>query len=399
MNTIILWRCLFITLGSVVHGMVRPLSTPSSVRVLTADVGLDVVWYPGDRRVMRRLTPMQEACLRSAAMEKLVSDSPSLVAMLPAVPFSDSANSWVGSESPTLIKGGGGRRVTFGTVHPPVDETATIRAEQRRRMSAVIANSRIAALCAVVNVRTAGKVKESKGIGLNIASATLQVVGRVAVRKLENVIDKQENDQDISTQLKSTNVVASFANGEGNAVLQDAWVDEFEASPVHAVHKLRKVADECARLHDLIRTKRQDLRAQLRSTDDLEGLQYTDVDMDRALFELAHSTLASIDRYCDIEPNHAKPAHDAYGDIVEVDPEIELLRCVSFAAWRAIRAYSRFVQPEDLAWAFSSRSTLDRLRKAESILRADLEFLLDLEQNGGQQPLGTPPKNASSFTH
>ena len=41
----------------------------------------------------------------------------------------------------------------------------------------------------------------------------------------------------------------------GRAVLEDAWVDEIQSSPVHLVHALRPIADDCARLHDAIRAR------------------------------------------------------------------------------------------------------------------------------------------------
>ena len=108
---------------------------------------------------------------------------------------------------------------------------------------------RVAALCAVRGVRTAGS-REAKGVRPIIERATLEVVGRVAVKRLEVLAEKDEAYWSDDKAAGGTGLVAAVG---GSAVLQDAWVDEIKQSPVHAVHRLRPLADDCARFHDLIR--------------------------------------------------------------------------------------------------------------------------------------------------
>ena len=113
---------------------------------------------------------------------------------------------------------------------------------------------RVAALCAVRGVRTAGS-REATGVRPIIERATLEVVGRVAVKRLEVLAEKDEAYWSDDKAAGGTGLVAAVG---GAAVLQDAWVDEIKQSPVHAVHRLRPLADDCARFHDLIRERLRD---------------------------------------------------------------------------------------------------------------------------------------------
>ena len=68
---------------------------------------------------------------------------------------------------------------------------------------------------------------------------------------------------------------------------------------------------------------------------------------------------------------------DAYGDVVSVNEEIDELRAVSFAAWRALRPPYGPARAEDVLFAFSTRSTAARLELARELLLARLEGLRD----------------------
>ncbi|KAJ8599499.1 hypothetical protein CTAYLR_007323 [Chrysophaeum taylorii] len=308
----------------------------STVRVVIADVGNDVAWFPGDRRVLRSPTPAQASALASVALEELVNPGPALIALLPAV----GPRVW-GEEAPRLVHGGGGRRILY---HAGEELGLSYR-----RSFESAAGSRVAALCAVRGVRTAGKQKAGK-VGLRVSQATLEVIGRVAVRRVEMLPEDETPLWEDDTPTGGTTMVAAL--GGANAVLEDAWIDELRSSPVHALHELRPRADECARLHDALRKGYADL----------------DVDLDRPLFELAEAATAAA---ADI-PATRSPIKDAYGDVIQTDPEVDTLRALSFAAWRVLRALPTTPVAE-IEWAFATRSTLDRLEKAEHFLNVFLD--------------------------
>ena len=69
-------------------------------------------------------------------------------------------------------------------------------------------------------------------------------------------------------------------------------------------------------------------------------------------------------------------------DAVQFDPEVAQLRAVSFAAWRALRPPYGNAAPEDVHWAFSTRSTAARLDRARTLLRARLDDLEAAEEGG-----------------
>lgn len=314
------------------------LRSPSgqTLRVVIADVGNEVAWFPGDRRVLKSPTPSQQAALSTAAIEELVlkgkparrghDEQRPLVVMIPAVDGYSPAET-----THRLAHGGGGRRVYYTAGKH--DEGS--RREAQGRRATVNPSCRIAALCAVSRVRTAGKAAY-KGVSLQIASAWLEVIGRVAIGRMEAVRDEE-----------ATALVAN------NAVVQDAWIDEIGSSPVHALHALRRHADECARLHDMIRTQVE-----------------LDIDLDRPLFELAETAAANAAKICTDD----RQLRDAYGDLIHEDPELETLRAVSFAAWRVLRCFPE-TPADDIAWAFNTRFTLDRLQRAEHLFRSILDSL------------------------
>ena len=75
------------------------------------------------------------------------------------------------------------------------------------------------------------------------------------MKRLEVLAEKDEAYWSDDKAAGGTGLVAAVG---GSAVLQDAWVDEIKQSPVHAVHRLRPLADDCARFHDLIRERLRD---------------------------------------------------------------------------------------------------------------------------------------------
>lgn len=288
----------------------------ASLRVMVADIGNEIAWYPGDRRLLKSPTPSQQSALSVAAMEELV------MKRAPAV-RGDSA-----IERPLVVV------VPAVENHFSMPETHTHSSQRSNSMASPAASSRardtkrIAALCAVSRIKAGGKARvgASIGVDMQISSAILEVVGRVAIDRVEAAGDD--------------GLVAD------NAVVDDAWIDELHSSPVHVLHSLRPHADECARLHEVVRSRY-----------DLE------VDLDRPLFEIADAAAENAAKiYSDMN------LRDAYGDVIIKDPEIETLRAVSFAAWRVLRCFPE-TETGDIAWAFHTRSTLDRLRKAEELLR------------------------------
>ena len=231
----------------------RRIAAEKTLRVLIADVGDEVQWLPGDRRTIRRPSPSQAAALNAAAAEALFSESPALVAMLPTV----AQEEYPQNDDAVLAPGGGGRRVRYQEgVHDEGTRRDGQSAFRRAFMDAKQTSSglRVAALCAVRGVRTAGS-REAKGVRPIIERATLEVVGRVAVKRLEVLAEKDEAYWSDDKAAGGTGLVAAVG---GSAVLQDAWVDEIKQSPVHAVHRLRPLADDCARFHDLIRERLRD---------------------------------------------------------------------------------------------------------------------------------------------
>ena len=137
--------------------------------------------------------------------------------------------------------------------------------------------------------------------------------------------------------------------------------DEVGSSPVHTVHSLRPLADECRRHHDAV-------RALLRGTDG-----ELDIAVDRPLEDAADAALAAAGE-CDFG-QVADPVLDAYGDVVAPDAEVEELRALSFAAWRALRPPAGAAEPADVLWAFGTRSTEARLEKARDLLLRRREAL------------------------
>ena len=252
----------------------RRIAAEKTLRVLIADVGDEVQWLPGDRRTIRRPSPSQAAALNAAAAEALFSESPALVAMLPTV----AQEEYPQNDDAVLAPGGGGRRVRYQEgVHDEGTRRDGQSAFRRAFMDAKQTSSglRVAALCAVRGVRTAGS-REAKGVRPIIERATLEVVGRVAVKRLEVLAEKDEAYWSDDKAAGGTGLVAAVG---GSAVLQDAWVDEIKQSPVHAVHRLRPLADDCARFHDLIRER-------LRDTSD-----EVDLAVDRSLGDAAEAAL------------------------------------------------------------------------------------------------------------
>ena len=67
--------------------------------------------------------------------------------------------------------------------------------------------------------------------------------------------------------------------------------------------------------------------------------------------------------------------YDAYGDIVDTPAEIDELRALSFAAWRALRPPRGVASANDVMWAFGTRSTESRLQRARELLLAQWEAL------------------------
>ena len=221
--------------------------------MVPTQVGDEVQWLPGDRRTIRRPSPSQAAALNAAAAEALFSESPALVAMLPSV----AQEEYPQNDDAVLAPGGGGRRVRYQEgVHDEGTRRDGQSAFRRAFMDAKQTSSglRVAALCAVRGVRTAGS-REAKGVRPIIERATLEVVGRVAVKRLEVLAEKDEAYWSDDKAAGGTGLVAAVG---GSAVLQDAWVDEIKQSPVHAVHRLRPLADDCARFHDRIRERLRD---------------------------------------------------------------------------------------------------------------------------------------------
>ena len=305
--------------GAPVVAPAANVSRRETMRVLIADVGAQAAWLPGDRQTIRLPTPSQAAALRGAALEALVTDgdAPPLLAMLPTV--------------------------AAGPAEPLEAGTT--------------AWSRVAALCAVRDVRTTGK--RTGGVQLDIKSATLEVVGRVAVKSLE--------------MLAGADDAGLVAAVEGSAVLEDAWVDELGLAPVHAVKRYRPLADLCCRTHAKIRER-------LRGTD-LVTLAADCPLVDHPLADEAAAAVSASSESLAAAAAAALAAASecdfgAYGDVVETDPEVDELRAISFAAWRALRPPLGAAAPEDVVWAFVTRSTEDRLQRASDML---LEWLEELE--------------------
>ena len=64
---------------------------------------------------------------------------------------------------------------------------------------------------------------------------------------------------------------------------------------------------------------------------------------------------------------------------MEPDDEIQHLGALSFAAWRALRPPHGPATADQVVWAFQTRSTLERLVRAEQLMaldRAELEAKL-----------------------
>jgi len=322
----------------------RAIKQRKTMRVLIADVGEQAAWFPGDRKALRRPTPSQAAALRAAALESLMSEAPPLVAMLPTIaPEPAQVAPLVNKPVP---------EVRFKDKAGVVDEASRQEASAAFRRAFLEARQtssglRVAALCAVRNVRTAGERKG--GVSLAIESATLEVVGRVAVRRLEVLSEEDAGG--------GSGLVAAVG---GSAVLEDAWIDEIKQSPVHAVHRLRPLADKCCRTHEKIRAK-------------LRGTDLIDLSVDRPLEDAAAAALAA-SAECDFGVG-APPLRDAYGDVVDTPAEIDELRAISFAAWRALRPPLGAARAKDVLWAFGTRSTEDRLFTASELLLRQLEEL------------------------
>ena len=276
----------------------------------------------------------------------MVTSAPPLVAMLPTV-APPPASSPLAAAPPS-----GEWRISFsGAVR---DETARAADEAAFRKAFAEARStsegvRIAALCAVRGVRAAG-ARDEDGVDV-IESATLEVVGRVAVKRLEVLAEQDAPVWEDDDAVGGTSLVAAVG---GSAVLQDAWVDEIGSSPVHTVHHLRPIADECGRHHDAV-------RALLRGTED-----ELDIGVDRSLADAADAAMAAAAE-CDFG-QVVDPVLDAYGDPVETPEEIDELRATSFAAWRALRPPRGAAAQNDVLWAFGTRSTEERLRRARDLL-------------------------------
>ena len=198
------------------------------------------------------------AALNAAAAEALFSGSrPRSSPMLPTV----AQEEYPQNDDAVLAPGGGGRRVRYQEgVHDEGTRRDGQSAFRRAFMDAKQTSSglRVAALCAVRGVRTAGS-REAKGVRPIIERATLEVVGRVAVKRLEVLAEKDEAYWSDDKAAGGTGLVAAVG---GSAVLQDAWVDEIKQSPVHAVHRLRPLADDCARASTTL------IRERLRDTSD-----------------------------------------------------------------------------------------------------------------------------------
>ena len=323
----------------------------------TTQVGDEVQWLPGDRRTIRRPSPSQAAALNAAAAEALFSESPALVAMLPTV----AQEEYPQNDEAVLAPGGGGRRVRYQEgVHDEGTRRDGQSAFRRAFMDAKQTSSglRVAALCAVRGVRTAGS-REATGVRPIIERATLEVVGRVAVKRLEVLAEKDEAYWSDDKAAGGTGLVAAVG---GSAVLQDAWVDEIKQSPVHAVHRLRPLADDCARFHDLIRERLRDTSAEV------------DLAVDRSLVDAAEAALAAT-RETEVGDAVGATLYDAYGDIVDTPAEIDELRALSFAAWRALRPPRGVASANDVMWAFGTRSTESRLQRARELLLAQWEAL------------------------
>ena len=345
------WLLLFFQLAST-HALAE-----RSLRVLIADVGREVAWMPGDRRTLRQPTPSQVAALQAATMESMMGEHTAVVAMLPAVSAAPAPE----QTQPVLAPGGGGRRAVYTT---GVHDEGTRRDAQvayRRAFSearAVSSGFRVAALCAVRKLRTTG-ARTDDGVGLAVESATLEVVGRVAIRRLDVLNEMAEPYWDDDASAGGAALVAAVG---GRAVLEDAWVDEIQSSPVHLVHALRPIADDCARLHDAIRARLT--------------VDKIDLALDRPLADAADAATAAADD-ATLAGAAAAPVLDAYGDVVAVNEEIDELRAVSFAAWRALRPPYGPARAEDVLFAFSTRSTAARLELARELLLARLEGLRD----------------------
>lgn len=334
----------------------RRIAAEKTLRVLIADVGDEVQWLPGDRRTVKRPSPSQAAALNAAAAESLFSASPALVAMLPTVAQQEYPKNEI-----ILALGGGGRRPVYTDgVHDEGTRRDQQSAFRRAFMDAKQTSSglRVAALCAVRGVRTAGS-RDAKGVRPVIERATLEVVGRVAVKRLEVLTEKEEAYWSDDRAAGGTGLVAAVG---GSAYLQDAWVDEIKQSPVHAVHRLRPLADDCSRFHDLI-------RARLRDTTD-----EVDLAVDRSLKDAAAAALAATSE-TEVGDAVGATLYDAYGDVLDTPEEINELRALSFAAWRALRPPRGCASANDVMWAFGTRSTEARLQRARELLLAQWEAL------------------------
>ena len=173
------------------------------------------------------------------------------------------------------------------------------------------------------------------------------------MRRLEVINDAEECYWEDDAPAGGCSLVASVGT---SAVLEDAWVDELQSSPVHAVHALRPLADQCAVAWERLR-----------------AATAVDVGVDRPLADAAAAARAAAGE-CDFGDVGA-PLLDAYGDVVSTPSEIDDLRALSFAAWRALRPPAGSAPPADVLWAFGTRSTADRLERARDILYARLDDL------------------------
>ena len=71
----------------------------------------------------------------------------------------------------------------------------------------------------------------------------------------------------------------------------------------------------------------------------------------------------------------AAEVYDAYGAVVDTPAEIDELRALSFAAWRALRPPRGVASANDVMWVFGTRSPESRLQRARELLLAQWEAL------------------------
>ena len=99
-----------------------------------------------------------------------------------------------------------------------------------------------------------------------------------------------------------------------------------------------------------------------------------DLAVDRSLVDAAEAALAAT-RETEVGDAVGATLYDAYGDIVDTPAEIDELRALSFAAWRALRPPRGVASANDVMWAFGTRSTESRLQRARELLLAQWEAL------------------------